>query len=298
MIKSVHIYLLSFALFCAPSVFYGRDIAAFVSTDWLQQNSSLPGLIIIDTRSGADFKKGHIPNAVHAPGNLWAVDSGDLLRELPAERDLLELMGSIGISDASKIVVAGRWENDFDRADAIRIAWTILIAGIKNVSVLDGGFLKWRNEGKPVSTEPVTPRKRKYEGRIDNSVLASKEYVRGRIGKSVLVDNRTPELFSGSTTEPWALLPGHIKGAVNLPTPLVFQQDGLLRTTRELETMAKGVLEVDRAMEIITYCGVGPYASVWSYILTELLGYENVKVYNGSMQEWIMDPAGPVEIHR
>ncbi|HSW39702.1 MAG TPA: rhodanese-like domain-containing protein [Acidobacteriota bacterium] len=291
--------LLLFLSFCiAPTQLYGRDIPPFVSTDWLQLNGANPGLIIIDARTGADYEKGHIPGSVNVPVNSWAANSGGLLRELPGDRDLIVLMGSTGIGEESKIVVVGKGVSDFDRADAVRVAWTILVAGVKNVSVLDGGFLKWRNEGKPLSVEPTAPRERKYTGKIDTSGLASKEYVLGRIGKSVLVDNRTPELFFGIATEPWTLQPGHIRGAVNLPTPWVFQENGLLRSAGELESMAKGVVGGDKTREIITYCGAGPYATVWSYILTELLGYENVKVYDGSMQEWIMDPAGPVEIHR
>ena len=100
------------------------------------------------------------------------------------------------------------------------------------------------------------------------------------------------------TTESWASKPGHIESAVNLPAPWIFQQDGLLRSQGELESMANGVLGKNKTKEIITYCGVGIYASVWSYILTELLGYRDVKVYDGSMQEWVMDPAGPVAIYK
>jgi thiosulfate/3-mercaptopyruvate sulfurtransferase len=290
--------LLLITFFAMPSVFYGRDIPPFVSSDWLNQNIDNPRLMIIDVRSGEEYKKGHIPNALNVSVNSWAIDKNDLLRELPAEDDLLRLLGSIGIKEESKIVVVGEGISDFDRADAIRVAWTILIAGVKNVSVLDGGFPKWLNEKNPVTVEQPSLQPGEYEGKINTSGLVSKKYVLGKIGKAILVDNRTPDLFFGVTKEPWALRPGHIKCAVNLPTPWIFREDGLLRSQSDLESMANGVIGRDKTKEIITYCGAGPYASVWSYILTELLGYINVKVYDGSMQEWIMDPAGPVEIHK
>jgi thiosulfate/3-mercaptopyruvate sulfurtransferase len=165
----------------------------------------------------------------------------------------------------------------------------------KNVAVLDGGFQKWLQEKRPATIERSALQPREYKGRIDASRLASKTYVLGKIGKSILVDNRTPELFSGMTTEPWALKPGHVKGTQNLPTPWIFQPGGLLKSQSELESMAKGVIGPDKGKEIIAYFCAGPYASDRSYILTELLGYNNVKVYDGSMQEWILDPAGPVE---
>jgi thiosulfate/3-mercaptopyruvate sulfurtransferase len=130
------------------------------------------------------------------------------------------------------------------------------------------------------------------------SALATKKYVLGKIGKSILVDNRSPDLFFGMITESWASKPGHIESAVNLPTPWIFQQDGLLRSQGELESMANGVIGRNKTKEIIAYCGVGAYASVWSYILTELLGYKDVKVYDGSMQEWVLDPVGPIAVYK
>jgi thiosulfate/3-mercaptopyruvate sulfurtransferase len=289
--------LLAFVLISIPSISSARDIPPFVSTDWLHQKLAAPGLIIIDVRSGADYKKDHIPNAVNVSVNSWAVNRNGLLREMPSESELLGLMGSIGISKDSEIVVVGKGMSDFDRADAIRVAWTILAAGVRNTSVLDGGFPKWLNEKKPVTIEPPAVQPDMYKGRLDSSRLASKEYVLSKIGKSILVDTRTPELFFGITTELWASKPGHIADAVNLPTPWVFQEDGLLRSRSELESMADGVIGKDKTKEIITYCGVGPYASVWSYILTELLGYQDVKVYDGSMQQWVMDPSGPVVVY-
>jgi thiosulfate/3-mercaptopyruvate sulfurtransferase len=290
--------LLLFAAFAIPSISSARDIPPFVSSDWLNQNLTIPGLLIIDARSGADYKKSHIPNAVSVSVNSWAVNKDDLLRELPAESDLLGLMGSIGIQEDSKVVVVGKGVSDFDRADAIRVAWTILTAGVKNVSVLDGGFPKWLNEKRPVTAEQSLLQSGEYRGKVNMSALATKKYVLGKIGKSILVDSRSPELFFGMTAELWASKPGHIESAVNLPAPWVFQQDGLLRSRSELESMANGVVGRNKTKEIIAYCGAGPYASVWSYILTELLGYKSVKVYDGSMQEWVMDPAGPIAVYK
>jgi thiosulfate/3-mercaptopyruvate sulfurtransferase len=290
--------LLLFVAFAIPSISSARDIPPFVSSDWLNQNLTISGLLIIDVRSGADYKKSHIPNAVSVSVNSWAVNKNGLLRELPAENDLLGLMGSIGIREDSKAVVVGKGVSDFDRADAIRVAWTILSAGVKNVSVLDGGFPKWLNEKKPATAEQSPLHPGEYRGKVNMSLLVSKKYVLGKIGKSILVDNRLPELFFGMTTESWASKPGHIESAVNLPAPWIFQQDGLLRSQSELESMANGVIGKNGSKEIIAYCGVGPYAMVWSYILTELLGYRDVKVYDGSMQEWVLDPAGPVAAYK
>jgi thiosulfate/3-mercaptopyruvate sulfurtransferase len=285
------------ALCMTPVVSLARDINPFVSADWLGANAKTPGLILIDIRSAAEYKAGHIPGSLHVGFDLWTVNKNNLLRELSSDDELLRLVGLAGIKDNSKVVVVGKGESDFDRADAIRVAWTLLVAGIKNVSVLDGGFPKWLQNKKPITTDSATPSPGEYKGKINASTTASKPYLLSRIGKSIILDARTPEVYFGVTVESFAPQPGHIRSALNLPAPWAYTKDGLLKSHSELESMADAVIGAgNKSKGIVVYCGVGVYASVWSYILTEALGYEDVKVYDGSMQEWIMDPAGPISV--
>ncbi len=272
-----------------------REIPPFVSVEWLARNISSPKVIIIDIRDGVEYRKSHIKGAINVSIDSWAVEKSGLLREAPDEKDLHILLGSIGAKADSRIIVVGRGIRDFDRADAIRVAWTILIAGIKDVSVLDGGFLRWMTEEKAVTTDIPVVKPAKYDGKTDLSSIVSKSYVLNKISEAVIVDAREADVYSGAKVEPWAQKAGHIKGAVNLPAPLVFQRYGLLKSPNELADMAEKVIGSDRDKEIIIYCGAGPFSTVWSYLLTELLGYTNVKVYDGSMQEWVMEPSGPVE---
>ena len=204
--------LLLFIVFAIPSISVARDIPPFVSSDWLSQNPAVVGLLFIDIRSATDYGKNHIPNAINVSINSWAANRNGLLRELPAEHDLFGLMGSIGIRDDSKVVVVGKGISDFDRADAVRVAWTILVAGVKNASVLDGGFSKWLDEKKTVTAELPQLKPGDYKGRINLSALASKKYLLSKMGKSIVIDSRLPELFFGTTTEsryqPRRALPG------------------------------------------------------------------------------------------
>jgi thiosulfate/3-mercaptopyruvate sulfurtransferase len=297
MMINTRAFCFAFVLFLMNPLFSSaRDIAPFVSPDWLEQNSGSSGLLIIDIRSAAEFKKSHIPNALNSGLNSWTVNKNDLLRELPDGGDLIALMGSLGMQENSRVVVVGKGESDFDRADAIRAAWTILLAGVKNVAVLDGGFQKWAKEKKPATSSPTAPSPIEYKGQINELAIASKKYVLGKIGKSAILDARTPDVYFGVTIESFAQKAGHIKSGVNLPAPWAFTKDGILRNQNELASMAKGVIGANKSKEVIVYCGVGVYATVWSYILTELLEYKNVKVYDGSMQEWIMDPVGPISV--
>jgi thiosulfate/3-mercaptopyruvate sulfurtransferase len=285
------------AFFCmATTVASARDMEPFISTDWLEANQKTRGLTVLDIRSAEEYKKGHIPGSISAGLDLWAVNKNGLLRELPAENDLIRLIGSFGIKDDSMVVIVGKGESDFDRADAIRVAWTMLTAGVKNVSVLNGGFPRWMKDKKPATADIIMPSAVKFNGRINTAGIILKKQLLNRIGQSIILDARAPDVYFGVATEAWAQRPGHIRTAINLPAPWAFSKDGLLKDQGELQAMANAVIGVGKSKEIIVYCGAGPYANVWSYILTELLGYKDVKTYDGSMQEWIMDPAGPITV--
>jgi thiosulfate/3-mercaptopyruvate sulfurtransferase len=296
MIRARLLCFVSVLCFIGPVVSRAREIDPFVSAEWLERNSSAPGLLILDVRSADEYGKGHIPNSLNAGADLWAVNQGKLMRELPDSGKLGALMSSLGIKEGSKVVVVGRGASDFDRADAVRVAWTMIASGIKNVSVLDGGFQFWIKVKKAANAVQAAPAAGEYNAKISKSATVSKNYVLSRIGKATIVDARAPDVYFGVSTEPWAPKAGHIQHAVNLPAPWIFQKDGFLRPREELERMAKAVIGENKSKEVIVYCGVGVYASVWSYILTEMLDYRNAKVYDGSMQEWIMDKEGPLEL--
>lgn len=285
---------ITIAWFSAPVHAATRAIPPIVSTAWLSQNLQDPRLIVLDIRGAEPYGKGHIPGSISAPLKLWAKASGALTLELPAGEELKELLGKIGILDEAQklIVIAGRTETDFGRADATRVAWTCILAGLKNVAVLDGGYTKWVKEDRPRSTDASVPAPVKYQGAINTSPLATKSYVQSRLGQASILDARIPEDFFGITSKP-----GHIKGAVNLPAPWVFSADGTFKQEAELRAMISGVLGRDTSREVLAYCGVGGFASTWWYLLTQVFGYKNVKVYDGSMEEWLKDTTAPVSTY-
>jgi thiosulfate/3-mercaptopyruvate sulfurtransferase len=280
--------------FLALATAWPRDILPIVSTNWLSQNLGNAKIIVLDIRSAEQYKKGHILGSISAPLNVWAVESKGLNLELPSDSALTDLLGKLGIKDgvSNSVVVVGRVETDFGRADATRVAWTCMVAGLKNVAVLSGGYTKWKKENRSVSTDMPNPASVVYKGMPNRSWVASKGYVLSRIGKSIVVDTRVPEEYFGVT-----LKPGHIKSAVNLPTPWVFTADGVFKDETDLRAMAKGVLGKSASKEVLVYCGVGGYASTWWFLLTQVFGYKNVKLYDGGMEEWMQDPNAPVGIY-
>lgn len=173
-----------------------------------------------------------------------------------------------------------------------RVAWTLKHSGLKNIAIIDGGHNKWIKENKAISADMVKPASGNFTPKWNKYILATKDYVMKHLGKSTLVDDRAPDEFFGITKLDFVEKFGHIKGAVSLPTSWIFK-DGLYRSKEELQAIAEGVLGKDKKKEIITYCDSGRLGTSW-FVLTEILGYEKVTMYDGSMQEFAKDPNAPI----
>jgi thiosulfate/3-mercaptopyruvate sulfurtransferase len=162
---------------------------------------------------------------------------------------------------------------------------------VKNVAVLDGGYPKWATEHKPTSNDVPKVKSIPYSNKVNKEMFVSMDYVRKQIGKPLLIDARDAEVYFGVVIEPFAPKEGHIPHARSLPTPWMWKlnPDGtyVYRDKKTLVAMATGVIGRHRDKEIIVYCGVGGYASSWWFVLTQVLGYENVKIFDGSAQEWV-----------
>lgn len=265
-----------------------QGIEPIASTSWLGDNLSLKNLVIVDVRTSEEYDAGHIANSVSipfvVPFSAWITMKEDLLLELPEKSELFNMLGSFGITKKSKVVLVGGTSDPYAMAAAPRVADTLIYAGVKNVSILDGGYTKWVSEGRPVTTELPIITEKVFDGKIKNKIFVSKEYVQRKIGKSVIIDARDAVVYSGEVIEPYAQKPGHIATAKSLPAPLMWNEDGTYKSTSELKELVEGIANKDD--QIIVYCGVGGYASAWWFILKEVLGYENVKFYDGSAQEW------------
>jgi thiosulfate/3-mercaptopyruvate sulfurtransferase len=276
-------------VFVLPLMPLAREITPIVSTDWLEKNLSQPKLIIVDIRKVEEYKEGHIPNSINVFYGSWAIKKKDLDNELPEDDDLFDVIGSAGIKPDSVVVVVGKTDTTPDLVNTPRVAWTLMYAGVPNVAVLDGGYNKWVTEKKTVSTETVKPKVGDFKGKVNKDIFAPKDYVVSRIGKSAIVDTRLPDFYFGVSKLDFVQRPGRIQGAVNLPSPWIFTKEGTFKDKTDLEAMAAGVLGKDLSKEIITYCDTGRLCKGWAFVLREVLGYKNVRSYDGSSQEWSKD---------
>lgn len=298
--------LLVFLLIALPAVVSAQALSPIISTDELAKVLKDPGVVVVDIRKVEDYKAGHIPGAVGIFYNNWAPGREGLQNEMPEDDDLIDLLSANGIQPDSTVVVYGTTAAGPDRVNVTRVAWTLKYAGVRKVSVMSGGFEKWAvREQREVSTEAVKPKARDYKGTFNRNVVASKDYVKSKIGNAIIVDVRESAFFSGEQKLPFVAKAGRIKGAVNLPTAQVFdkyppgehleQCCWTYKDTAALKNMATGVVGNDSTKEIIVYCDSGRVASAWWFILSEVLGYKDVKNYDGSMEEWSKDETAPME---
>jgi thiosulfate/3-mercaptopyruvate sulfurtransferase len=275
-----------------------RKINPTVDINWLIAESGRPDLVIIDIRSAEDYSGGHIPGSISIPFPRWVTTRSGLELELPDKADLFNTLGQAGISPVCDIVVVNKADHPYPLADAARVADTLIYAGCLNVAILNGGVSQWCKEEKELSKHQTVTKPCLYQGNVNNEMFVSKSYVKKALGKSIILDTRDPDAYFGAKQEPSAARAGHIPGAKNLPTPWMWKSDGVLREKTELAEMAASQLGIDMAQEIIVYCGVGGYASGWWFILSQLLGYSNVKFYDGSAQEWTADAKLPLTLYR
>jgi thiosulfate/3-mercaptopyruvate sulfurtransferase len=281
-----------------PATGEERKHDAIVSGAWLEQQSHREDLVVLDVRAAADYAAGHIPGSVSIPfdamASAWSVMRNDLIMELPETEDLFALLGSHGITRNSLVVlvtaVGGPGEPPFLLAAATRVAVILSYLGVRGLAVLDGGYPRWQAEGRVTTTEMTVVTPGTYDGPVNESLFVDTGYVSSRIGGSVIIDARDAAVYHGEVTEPWAGKPGHIPSAVSLPSPLMWNEDGTYRNRSELaDLVTAAVGPHSRSDEIIVYCGVGGYASSWTYVLTHVLGYRNVRMYDGSAQEWVRE---------
>jgi thiosulfate/3-mercaptopyruvate sulfurtransferase len=287
----------------------GRMMDPIVSIDWLQANSQLKNLVIIDIRSPAAYASGHIPGSINepfatafdpcpGPSSNWIKGTKDCLwLELPVTEDLMSTIGKLGVTPDSRVVIVTapnpKEPPFFGLANATRVADTLIYARVANVAILDGGYPKWVSEGRATTKQVPAVKSVTYEEQVNKAMFVSADYVQRQSTNAVIIDARDANIYSGLAIGPFTDKAGHIRNAKSLPAPWIWfkNPDGTYtyKDPKTLGKMASGVIGESadpRSQEIIVYCGVGGYASSWWFVLTRVLGYNNVKIYDGSAQEW------------
>lgn len=268
------------------------------TTDWAAQHLNDPKvrLVEVDVDTTA-YDQGHIPGAV---GWNWQTQLQDNIRRDLIEKATLEkLLGQSGISNDTTILLYGDNNNWF----AAYALWQLKYYGHKDVRLINGGRKKWIEEKRPLTTEPakVSPATYRASG-PDESIRARKEDIFSILEKrrpGELVDVRSVDEFTGKILAPPGLSEtaqraGHIPGAANIPWAQAANEDGTFKSVDALKQLYEGK-GVTGANEVIAYCRIGERSSHTWFVLKYLLGYRNVKNYDGSWTEWGNLIGAPIE---
>ena len=271
---------------------------SLVSTDWVAEHGGDANvrLVEVDVDTSA-YEQGHIAGAV---GWNWQSQlQQPVRRDLASKEEIEQLLGSSGIGNDTTVVLYGDNNNWF----AAWAFWQLKYYGHGDVRIMNGGRAKWEAEGRPLTTDAPSYAAASYtasEG--DQSIRAYRDQVLALVnaGSIALVDVRSPAEFSGELLAP-ANLPqegsqrgGHIPGASNIPWGQAVAEDGTFKSADDLRALYGGQ-GVDGGRETIAYCRIGERSSHTWFVLTQLLGFENVRNYDGSWTEWGSIVGAPIE---
>jgi len=259
-----------------------------VSTEWVAQHLHDPAVRVVevDVDTGT-YDQGHVPGAV---GWNWSTQLCDTLTRniIPAGK-LEELLGSSGISNDTTVILYGDNNNWF----AAWAFWQLKVYGHRDVRLMNGGHRKWLRESRELSIDPPKVQRTTYKVQpADLSIRALLPEVQKGVQeqRSTLVDVRSPQEFTGEILAPPGLPEtcqrgGHIPGAKSVPWGKACNEDGTFKSAEELTRLYEGH-SVTSDKPVITYCRIGERSSHTWFVLRYLLGYKNVKNYDGSWTEW------------
>ena len=260
-----------------------------VTTDWLRENLKTPNVRIVEVDVDPKlYAAGHIPGAV---GWDWTTQLQDQVkRDIISREDFEKLNSEAGIKNTDTIIIYGDASNWF----AAYGFWLYKIYGHKDVRLLNGGRAKWLNEeGAPLTTEVQKFAKSQYKvSSVDGSLRAKMpEIFAATEKKAPLVDVRSPDEFTGKIIAPpgmseTAQRAGHVPGATSIPWSTAVTNENTFKSADELRAIYLDQKRLDPKKATIAYCRIGERSSHTWFVLKYLLGFKDVKNYDGSWTEY------------
>jgi thiosulfate/3-mercaptopyruvate sulfurtransferase len=286
-----------FAAVCATAIAcgtHGTRESLLVSTAWLADHLRDPKLVILAVADAPGYEQ-HIPGAARLDLSFVQAPSGPgkLTLELPPTADIVETFSKLGVSSDSRVVLYFASDNWASRTTRVFLTLDAIGMG-GNTSILDGGFVAWKAENRPVTADvrPIT--RGQLTACPQSDVVADLDYVRANLHHPGvdIVDARNPEYYTGASTAN-GKRPGHIPGATNLTFSTLLDSSGKFKSPEVLAMMFRdaGVKQGDR---VVSYCHIGQQATV-VYFVARYLGYD-ARLYDGSWEEWSAHSELPASI--
>ncbi len=272
----------------------------FVTTEELEKDLGSPGLVIVDVRSKPEFIAGHIPGAVQTVWRDFSDPDSDIKGLLdPQVNRLEEKLSALGIGNEHRVVV---YTDPFDSwGSEGRIYWMLSYLGHQNVQVLDGGWVKWKGEGRKTQIGFSSPTAALFKATVHPELVVLKDEMKALVqsradGKCVdshaVIDSRSVKEYEGAMG-PGIPRGGHVPSAINIPWDQFFNEDASIKPKEEL-CRVFDENKLSENQEIVCYC-TGGVRSAWLWTVLQYAGYANVRNYTGSWWEWSRDATLPIE---
>ena len=271
---------------------------SLATTQWVADHGSDANVRLVEVDvDTTTYEQGHVAGAV---GWNWQSQlQQSVRRDLITKEEMEELLGSAGIDNDTTVILYGDNNNWF----AAWALWQLKYYGHRDVKLMNGGRAKWAAENRPLTTDVPSPGRKTYRvSELNESIRAYREQVLAAVNASSisLVDVRAPAEYNGELLAP-AHLPqegaqrgGHIPGAANIPWGTAVQEDGTFKSADDLQQIYGGK-GIDGRRETIAYCRIGERSSHTWFVLTQLLGHQNVRNYDGSWTEYGSIVRAPIE---
>ncbi|HXF46474.1 MAG TPA: rhodanese-like domain-containing protein [Burkholderiaceae bacterium] len=250
-----------------------------------------PNVRVIDIRDGQNaqgktpYDLGHIPGAVHAPYRFWRGPEKNpgQMRDIDY---LGELVARLGVERDTRAVVVFEGRDSTDFGAAARVYWTLRYIGVQRPAILNGGMRAWRAAGLPVDTADVRIPVSNFDPHPQRQLLAARDDVLKLASSAVLIDGRPVAYFNGEKRHPLAKVPGTIAGAKNLDSHVWFRDgSAVMLPPAELRAVAAKFGVTDNGTTL-SFCNTGHWAATNWFVLSEMLGHRDVRLYPESLVEW------------
>ncbi len=262
---------------------------ALVTTQWVADHLNDPGIRLVEVDvDTSQYETGHIPGAI---AFNWQTQLQDqVARDIISQEGVEQLLSEAGVTPNTHILLYGDNNNWF----AAYALWLLNYYGHEKTSLIDGGRKKWLAEERPTTTDVPSYAATNYKvGKINTELRADRDLIKSSLGKAgfALVDVRSPAEYVGDIIAPpgmseTAQRAGHIPTAANIPWAQAVAEDGTFKGVDELKALYGGKGITADKNEIVAYCRIGERSSHSWFALKYILGYKNVKNYDGSWTEW------------
>lgn len=260
-------------------------IEPLISTAWLQDHIKDKNLRIVEVSTPESYGSGHIKQALHTTIDKWRVSNGTFVT-VRSPQEIQKEIQRLGIDAATEVVLYADIQTPKDFLKASYIYWALHYHGITNVALLDGGKQAWVKEGAQLVSSMPKVAESSYKVTTTPALIADRQYVEDHIGKVPMLDARPSDKYLGITPTATVARDGHIKGAMSYSWNYSVENDYRLKERQKLEALFKNGYQLDKANEVIVYCTGGLETSFNYFVLSGVLGYKQVRLYDASMKEW------------